>query len=130
MQPDPASLLPKTVNLPTLFFIRLPLPFRMRHKGAFLFLLYDLFLALLPTRFVLLIQQCGLAGRTPLFVDAGYGDIPTVLVLMNRQSVADFDVSGRFAALAIMMNLAAGDRVGGEPARLKKTRGPQPFIDA
>ena len=127
--PAAASALLETVNLPTLLFIGTLLPARLE-KGISFTLQDDLGLALGMAFRGFPIQQHGLLCRSALAVECSDGDIPTVVVFADQQSGADLDFLAGFAALAVDMNLAAGNGIGGKFAGLEKTRRPEPLVQA
>ena len=118
------------MDLPTLFFIGFALALRGWMQGFLLLVFIDLLLAFEGAGRVFLIQRTGFAGRTTLFVEIADDQRPSILFLADGHRIADFDVLAGFATLTIDMHLAAGDGFGSQAARLEKTRGPQPFIDA
>lgn len=82
------------------------------------------------TLLVFLIQLTGFLSRPALFIQIRDLNIPGVLILADRNPIADFNIFTGFAALTVDVNLTAANGFGSQAARLKKPRSPQPFIDS
>ncbi len=99
-------------------------------QGLLLLVQLDLFKPLIDTGLVFAVKRHGLFSGTALIIQIGYRKFPSVLVFGDADQIADFHFLARLAALAIDVHFAAANRIAGQTARLKKTRGPQPLIDA
>lgn len=119
----------KTVNLAALFFVGFAFPFRGMQKSLLLFMQLCLLPALGGAGFIFLIKQSGFLGGPPLFVQIGNLNFPGILILGDGNDIAQFDILTRLATLAVDMDFAAVNGIGGQATGLEKPRRPQPLVD-
>ena len=76
------------------------------------------------------VKRLRLRRGTAQFCDVFYDNGPFKRPAANGQLVRGPDDATRLGARAVDFDFATADGFGGEPARLEKSRGPQPFVDA
>ena len=78
----------------------------------------------------LVVQELGIACRSPAFRYRAHCDEPVVGPEPHTESVTYLHRFGRLGAIAVELDFAAGDRFSSKAARLEETRGPEPTIEA
>ncbi len=118
----------KAMDQPPFFFIGLMIYAIVGQKLTLFALLDDLQLPLGVAFGGFFVEQGRVFGGAALGAEAGDGDVPAVTVFADAQLHADLNVFAGFGALLVDMHFATVDGFGGQRARLKKTRRPQPLI--
>jgi len=78
----------------------------------------------------LVVQKLRIACGSPAFRYRAHGDEPIVGTETHTQVVADLHRFGGLGAVAVELDFPAGNRCSSKAARLEKTRGPEPPIEA
>jgi hypothetical protein len=78
----------------------------------------------------LFVQRSGFAGWSSSHADCAHDHRPRGRPFGDGEKIAGHDCLGGFGAPATDVDVAAGNRIGGEAAGLEEARGPQPLVQA